>query len=550
MKGLSQIFKSEEFWVVILSLILLGFSYGPLVINYLTPPPTGKVFLGSYGYPPDFWGKMISFQEGRLGHWQFTHKTTTTIPTPSSFIPLEYLFLGQLSHYFPIDPVIFFHLCRLLLSLIFLIAIYQLINCVFNKKIHRLVAYILALFSTGMSSQGADFLELWSPLGAFQRSAYYPHYLFSFIFLLLTIIFLNQALEKKNSRKLFWACLFGFLASLIHASNTVSLYLSLVFYCLLEIFLNRQQKIGFRKWSYKIIYLGIFFLLSVLPIIYIHFITQSYPWTLLMRGDAKFDLGKLRPKTMLVYGIGPTMFLSFYGSWLILKKRVNFSRILAPWSITYIVGYCLASNFFSFNSQRFLQTPFFVILAILSTLALDELSSKIVKKRKVSQEKILFALTLIILLISFSAVKRSLTINLDNFRWAGDYTYYTSPENLAAIRWLGKNTKEKDIVLSDKINGELIAALAGNFPYISIEITNFPDEHFNQLEGTVRDFYQQNKTNAEAKKFLTDNRISYIFWADEEKKLSLNDRLTYPFLTKVYENPKVTIFKIKTNEKN
>jgi len=546
MKKLNLILKSEELWVIILSLILLCFSYGPLVYNYFAPPPTGRVFLGSYGYPPDFWGKMISFQEGRLGHWQFTHKITTTIPTPSSIIPFEYLLLGQLSRYFPIDSVIFFHLCRLLLSLIFLIVIYQLISYVFNKKIHRLVAYTLALFSTGMGSQGADFLELWSPLGAFQRSAYYPHYLFSFIFLLLTIIFLNQALEEKKSRKLFWACLFGFLASLIHASNTVSLYLSLAFYCLLEIYLIRQQKIGFRKWSYKIIYLGIFFLVSVLPIIYIYFTTQSYPWTLLMRGDAKFDLGKLRPKTMLIYGIGPTMFLSFYGSWLILKKRANFSWILAPWSITYIIGYCLTGKFFSFNSQRFLQTPFFVILAILSTLALDELSSKIVKKRKIAQEKIFLALTLIILLISFSAVKRSLTINLDNFRWAGDYTYYTSPENLAAIRWLGKNTKEEDIVLADKVNGELIAALAGNFPYINLEITNFTDEHLYQLEKNVRDFYRQRDPKW-AKKFLIDNNISYVFWAEEEKRLSLLDTLNYPFLEKVFENSKVSIYKVISN---
>lgn len=545
MKRISQIFKSEEIWIVILSLILLGLSYGPLIYNYLTPPPEGKVFLGSYGYPPDFWGKMISLQEGRLGHWQFTHKTTTTIPTPSSIIPFEYLLLGQLSRYFPIDPVVFFHLCRLLLSLIFLIVIYQLINNIFNQKIQRLVAYTLALFSTAMGNKGADFLEIWSPLGAFQRSAYYPHYLFSFIFLLLTIIFLNQALDKKDLRKLSWACFFGFLISLIHSPNTVSLYLSLVFYFLLEIYLNRKQKISFKKWSYKIFYLGIFLIVSILPVVYVFLLTRSYPWTLLMRGDAKFDLGRILPKTMLIFGIGPTMFLSFYGSWLILKKKVNFSRLLAPWSIIYIIGYCLTGSFFSFNSQRFLQTPFFVILAVLSTLALDEISLKIVSKRKIAQEKIFLALTLIILLISFPAIKRSLTINFDNFSWAGDYTYYTSPENLAAIRWLGKNTKEEDIVLADKINGELIAALAGNFPYVNIEITIFPDEHLYQLEKTVRDFYQQSDETEKSKKFLLDNKIRYVFWSEEEKSHSLTGKLNYPFLKKVYENPKVIIYEFR-----
>jgi len=174
---------------------------------------------------------------------------------------------------------------------------------------------------------------------------------------------------------------------------------------------------------------------------------------------------------------------------------------------------------------------------------LDDLSLRIVKRVKIAQENILVVFTLIILLASFSVFKKSLLINLDNFRWADNYTYYSSPENLAAIRWLEKNTKEKDIVLSDKINGELIAALAGNFPYIDIHITNLSDEQFNQLEGTVRDFYQQVKTAKEAKKFLLDNQVSYVFWADEEKQMAGKNILNYSFLTKVYENQKVIIFK-------
>jgi len=543
MKRISWILRTEEFWVILLSLILLAFSYGPLVYNYLTPPPPGKVFLGSFGYPPDFWGKIIAFQEGRLGHWLFIHKITTTIPISGSIPTIEYVILGHLSRFFPIDPIIFFHLCRLGLSLVFLLVSYKLISRVFTEKISRLIAFTLALFSTGIGSQAANFMEVWTPFSVFQRSAYYPHYLFAFIFLLLTINFLSQALEERNLKKLFWAGLFGFLTSLIHAPNTVSLYLSLVFYTLLIIYLNWRQKISFQRLGYKLIYLLIFFLVSILPIVYLYFITQSYPWTLLVKGDVKFDLGRIVPKMMFILSIGPTLFLSLYGAWLILKKKNDLSLMLAPWSITYIIGFNLVNKISSFNAQRFLQTPFFVILAILSTLALDDLSLRIVKRVKIAQENILVVFTLIILLASFSVFKKSLLINIDNFRWADNYTYYSSPENLAAIRWLEKNTKEKDIVLSDKINGELIAALAGNFPYIDIHITNLSDEQFNQLEGTVRDFYQQVKTAKEAKKFLLDNQVSYVFWADEEKQMAGKNILNYSFLTKVYENQKVIIFK-------
>ncbi len=138
---------------------------------------------------------------------------------------------------------------------------------------------------------------------------------------------------------------------------------------------------------------------------------------------------------------------------------------------------------------------------------------------------------------------KSWSINWENFQWAGDYLYFTQPETLAAIRWLGKNTTERQIVLADKINGELIAALAGNFPYVNTEITNFPDELFNRLENSLSNFYRQTQTNEEAKKFLQDNKINFVFWSDQEKRIALKDNLDYPFLTKVYENKQTIIYK-------
>jgi len=543
MKRLSWILKSEELWVIILSLTLLGFSYGPLIYNYLASPPPDRVFLGSYGYPPDFWGKIIAFQEGRLGHWFFIHKTTITIPSPASLPLIEYLFLGHLSLLSPVDPIIFFHFCRFLLSLIFLIIIYQLISRVFEKKIHRLIAYCLALFSSGMDNQGATYIQIWSPLGVFQRSAYYPHYLFAFIFSLLSINFLNQALEKKNPKKLFWAGFFGFLTSLIHAPNSVNLYLVLVFYTLTIFYLNWWQKKNFKQLLPKISYLLIYFLVSFLPIIHFYLLSRSYPWNLLGQGDTKFDLGRILPQSMVIYAVGPTLFFSFYGSWLLLKKKDSLSLMLSPWSISYLLGYFVVDRISPYNSQRFLQTPFFVILAILATLALADLSSRLSRKLKIAEGKILIIFALILLSPSWPAMLKSWSINWENFQWAGDYLYFTQPETLAAIRWLGKNTTERQIVLADKINGELIAALAGNFPYVNTEITNFPDELFNRLENSLSNFYRQTQTNEEAKKFLQDNKINFVFWSDQEKRIALKDNLDYPFLTKVYENKQTIIYK-------
>ena len=544
MKKMIKIWRSEEFWIVLLALIFLIFSYVPLVLDYLAIPPENRVFLGSYGYPPDFWGKMIIFREGRLGHWLFTHKTTVAIPTPAAIIPFEYIFLGQLSRLVPLDPLIFFHLCRLVLSLVFLLTSYLLISLVFDRKILRITAYLLTLFGTGFGASGARFIDNWSPLGIFQRGAYFPHYSLSFIFSLLVVILLSRALEEKNLKKLFQASVLGFLISFIHAPNTANLYLVLGLYSLLTIYLNCRQHHQINHWIYKIVYLGIYFLISVLPILYLRYLTQSYPWTLLMSGDAKFDFGKIFPKTFLISAVGPIMFLSFYGSWLAIKKKSDLALILAPWSITYIFGYLFAGKIFSFNSQRFLQTSFFVILAILSTMALNEISLKLAGKKSITHKIILIILTLIVLGTGFPAAKQSLKINTENFKWAGDSGYYTLRENLNAIRWLEKNTKENDIVLSDKFNGSLIAALAGNYPYANDETNLFPDDRLKQIDNTLRNFYQQTISNTEAKKFLVDNKIRYVFWSNLERNLAKGKTPNYPFLTKVFQSNQTIIFKV------
>lgn len=547
-----SILISEEVIIAFLSLILIFFSYGPLTMQYLTPPPEGKVYLGSYGFPPDFWGNIISYREGRLGHWLFTHKITTTINSPATFSKIEYLALGQLSRYFPVDPIIFFHICRGVLSVFLLMVIYKLISLVLKNKVERIIAYGLALLSAG-AGPGADLLvALWSPSGVFQRSAYYPHYLFAFIFILLTLIFLIKALSEKKISKLLLACFFGFLTSIIHAPNTFSLYLTFPFYLGLLTIGNLKNKVPLDKWLYKPIFLIFFTIITVPPMFYFMKLGQSFPWNLLAQGDIKFNLASFIPPQVFIFGIGPTLFLGIIGAIFILKRKDDLSYLLAPWSIVYLIGYTLLWKLIHFNSQRFLQTPFFVITGILSTLAIVQISNFVSRKVHFRKEILSSLIAITIILMGLPSIKKSLDINIENFKWAGDYTYYTNKENLEAIKWLEINTKEEDIVLAEKVNAELIAALAGNFCYYTIHATELDNLNksektvrFDELENTVREFYTGVWNNEKAEKFLKNQKVKYIFWAEEEQNMANRLNIKYPFLTKVYENQKVTIFSLK-----
>lgn len=538
MRKLIKLLTSEEIVIIFLSLILICCSYLPLAWQYLNPPP-GKIFLGSFGFPVDFFGNLISFQEGRLGHWQRIAKITSTIPAKKTFLRIEYLFLGQFSRLFPFDSTIFFHLARLTLSAIFLIVSYRLIIQTFNTKHLRLVAFLLAFFSTAAGPGSEKLMDIWTPLTVFQRTAYYPHYLFSFIFILLALHFLNRALNQKKLPPLIIASIFGFSASLIHPPTTISLYLCFPFYFFLTLLKTKEKKV----WLTKLAYLTVFSLISSVPLFYLRHLSYSYPWNLVSKVDLFYSLNKFLSPQEFFFGIGPTAILAFFGAWLAIKKGKDWHFLLAPWAIVYIIGFFFVHRIISANSVRFLQTPFFIVLGILSTFTINTLSNFIAKKGWLGgKEKLCYLLTLLILIPNLPAYNQSLKGSMQNFSHLHPYIN-ASPQMVSAFNWLAQNSQENEIVLASQTNGMLIAAFSGNLPYL----TPFAQmlDNYIQLGNNIQAFFSQNWTERQARAFVEKENIKLVFFSSEEKNFGQKINLDWPFLTKVFENSKVIIYRTK-----
>lgn len=541
MKKILNFLASEEVIIIFLSLILLGFSYGFLVWQYLTPP-SGKVYLGSFGYPVDFFGNLGGVVEGKLGSWQYLPKYTSTLTGKPTLAKFAYIFLGQLNRLFPLDMVIFFHLCRLILTLIFILLSYLVICQTFPQKHLRLTAFILAFFSTAFGSSGKKLMDFWTPLTVFQRAAYYPHYLFSFVFVLAAILFLNQALSKAKLSNLVFAGIFGFLALLSHPPSIIILYLCFPFYLFL-VFLQqlKSSTFYFKSLFQKGLYLTIFVLASFWPLYYLLKMNQTYPWNLTPKYDLLFNLSSaINPKEFFA-GIGPTAILAVVGAFLAIKKKNDLTYLMAPWTIVYILGFFWLWRAFGYNSARFLQTPFYIFLGIFSAVAVAKASQWLAKKVFWKAEKISYLLTSLILLVSLPAYKQSLKTNSDNFRLLHPYVY-ASREKKAAFDWLTKNSGEKEIVLSEEINGMLISTLVGNDAYLT-SYAQQVENLYPQLAANVRQFFGNTMNENQAKQFLVRNKIKIVFFGQEEKKLASQPVLKYPFLRKVFGNSEVIIYK-------
>lgn len=528
MRKLARFLFSEELIVIFFSLILLACSYGPLAWQYLNPPP-GKIFLGSFGFPHDFFGNLISFQEGRLGHWRHFPKLTSTVTGEPTLIKFDYIFLGQLSRLFPINPVVFFHLSRLIFSISLIIVSYWLISQIFKKKHLRLTAFLLAFFSTTLDPNRGSLVDLWTPLTVFQRSAYYPHYLFSFIFILLALYFLYQVLSYAKLGNLILACFFGFLSAWTHPPSIITVFLTFPIYLFLTLLVSQFKAQVFLR---KLIFLVTFCLISSLPLLYLFQVSSIHPWNLISRTDVVFNISSVISLWKFLTGIGPLAILAIIGAYLAIRKGNELSLLLAPWSIVYFLGFFFLWKIIGYNSVRFLQTPFYLILGILSAFILDALPKTLAKKW--------FWLVLLILLLNLPAYNQNLKDNLLNFSHLHPYIN-TSPEMVTAINWLSQNTDEKEIILTGETNGMLIAGLAGNLPYLTPYARHL--DNFFELENKVRQFLSQSWREERARQFITQEKIGLIFFGEQEKNLSLKNELQYSFLTKAFENPKVIIYR-------
>lgn len=541
-KKVLEFLKSEGFLVIFFSLILLLCSYGPLVWQFLSPPP-GKAFLGTWGYPNDFLGNLMVFQEGRLGHWQIIPKYSSTLQfPPTAFFKIEYLLLGQLSRLFPLPPIIFFHLARFFLSATIIMVGYVLIGQIFKSKSQRLLAFLMAFFSTTLDPRTNSLTDLWSPLSVFTRVAYYPHYLFSFLFILLSLLFLGRALKEKKMVTLLWASFWGFLAAQVHPPTIISLYLTFPFY-LFFVFLrqakaNLKDKLLWRKTGF----LSLFTLVTSLPLFYLYQVTRSSPWDTIYKVGLMFNLKDYLTVPEFLLGIGPLALLSLIGAVLAVKAGQDWLMFLAPWSFVYILGFYFVGEIIGYNGVRFLQTPFFIVLGILSVPTLDALANWL-KKKKWLRKKALFQYLLVLILLApnLPAYRLELKLGLLNFSHLHDYVY-SPKEVIMALNWLSQNTQEENIVLSVPNYGNIIAGLAGNWPFVTTFVWTLDPDY--QLENTAKAFLSQGWPEETARQFVKNQKIKYIFFGPEEKTLHPQQSLTYPFLEKAFENSEVIIYKV------
>jgi hypothetical protein len=291
-----------------------------------------------------------------------------------------------------------------------------------------------------------------------------------------------------------------------------------------------------------------FIILTLPSLLYLFFTTKTLPWSALVEFHRAHPM--MIPFDQYVLGTGPIIFLGLLGAIVsIIKKDKRFQPLI----LWVLVTFSFASLFSVVREQsplRFTQTGVFIPLGLLGAYFFYQLY-QIRPIRLISLIGILLYLFINLFMMKVSHnwqttfISQRVGANIPLVPYPPQ-TMYPLKTWMDGIRFLRDNTNHNDVVLAEITAGNFIPAYSGNTVYFGQ--SNTVDYDRKQLE--VDRFFKGEMKEDEAKNFLQQGRIKYIFESVQEKDLSAQAGksggrsldTSYPFLKSVYNTDLVTIY--------
>jgi hypothetical protein len=120
--------------------------------------------------------------------------------------------------------------------------------------------------------------------------------------------------------------------------------------------------------------------------------------------------------------------------------------------------------------------------------------------------------------------------------------YYITKEEAQAMYWLKDNTSSEAIILAHGFTGNVIPALSARRVYAGHGHQTLDWDY--KSKRVSQWFFNKKIDNAEREKFLTDNKIDYLFYSSLEKTLGEYNPSIQDYLKPVYQNNEVVIYKV------
>lgn len=510
---------------------------------------------GEHIYTYDYNVYLSKMKQGAQGRWSVVDKYDNHIQQKGVFLQMLYLLSGKIGSLIRLSLPLTFHLLRTVLSFSWILTIIYL-NVLFLKKPKYYVpGVMLSLLSASFPvfyqyNNGwwmTYHMSWWTEMDPLKRISYIPHYTLNYII----IAFLSVMLYKLTSEKIIknkyflYICIILFLSFFIHPSSGMLFFFSWFLFHLIQ-FLWHPRSYS-KNLPSIIVKTVILLMVALIPLLYIRSITATYPWKSLTDFDTYNRIGV--DVWEYILSLGPIFFTGMLGFVAVMIRREKKLLPFVTWLMGAFLGIYIFKKFPLQSELRFVQTANHIPLAILSVYFFATLWERFKNKLVLFASIVIFvAITLLGMALSYFSIKAQ--TDFIHQRAVATQPLVPYPPQIMyplkdywqAIEYLGNNTSPDSVVLSEVNAGNYIPAYAGNFVYIG---HNPETPHYDDRLNTVNQFFTGMWTDAEAKNFLNNEHISYIFYGPQEKEKSQEDIKKYLFLKPVFTSAYVTLFKVE-----
>lgn len=503
--------------------------------------PANMSYSGAHALTPGDYSVYFSFlEQSRQGHALFVDLYTTEPQSRLFFNPV-WFGLGLLVR-IGFDPVLAFHLGRLLLVPLYLFVLFRLVSRFFDGRPRRF-AFLFAVFASGLGVFAGLFLpgevafnpatgafqwpmDLWVPEAfTFLTLLQSPHLITST--LLLLVVFLNILKLADQPR---WA------TALAAGFAGLGLYLIHPFLAVVVVGVTAGYVFSLalveRRFPFRLSLWLILSQLIALPgLIYHLWYTANDP-----AAAVRFSQNLLGNPSVWIFvmSYGLLGLLGIVGAGIVLlRRRAERSWLfLVVWFVVQL-GLILAP----FSFQRRLTAGWHPALAILASIALVVFFQRVSKKTSVGIAP--WSIAPLVILFGLSSV----------YVYTNEFSVIARPPPhmfissslRATADWLKSNAGEDAAVLTDGETGNLLPSISGRRVYLGHGVETL----FSEAKlGYVEWFFGDEANDADRLAFLEANSIDYILETPQTRDLGEFRAEQLTFANRVFADGNLALYAV------